>query len=86
MTVLNSQKVKDEFGKGISEFQGKNMAAMTKLKMANIASVQFLNEGQIDSITGKAFQSVSDKSSDINSALRLADEELNKYIQSQLKK
>jgi multiple sugar transport system substrate-binding protein len=86
MTVLNSQKVKDEFGKGISEFQGKNMAAMTKLKMANMASVQFLNEGQIDSITGKAFQSVSDKSSDINSALRLADEELNKYIQSQLKK
>lgn len=86
MTVLNSQKVKDEFGKGIPEFQGKNMPAMTKLKMANMASVQFLNEGQIDSIANKAFQSVIDKSADINSALRLADEELNKYIQSQLNK
>ncbi|MDF2715037.1 MAG: transporter substrate-binding protein [Paenibacillus sp.] len=86
MTILNSQKVKDEFGKGIPEFQGKNMLAMTKLKMANMASAQFLNEGQIDSIANKAFQSVIDKSADINSALRLADEELNKYIQSQLNK
>ncbi|CAG7649175.1 hypothetical protein PAESOLCIP111_05809 [Paenibacillus solanacearum] len=86
MTILNSQKVKDEFGKGIAEFKGKNLIAMTKPKMAVIAPIQFLNEGEIDKITSKAFQSVVNKEKDINTALRDADEELNKHIESQLKK
>ncbi|MEF3306962.1 ABC transporter substrate-binding protein [Paenibacillus sp. GYB003] len=86
MTVLNSQTVKDQFGKGIPEFQGKNVAAMTKPKMAPMVAVQFLNEGTVDSITNKAFQAVVDKTADINTALRTADEELNKHIQEQLQK
>ncbi|RKN85226.1 ABC transporter substrate-binding protein [Paenibacillus ginsengarvi] len=86
MTVLNSQAVKDQFGKGMADLQGKNIIAMTKPKMAKMVQVQFLNEGQVDAITNKMFQSIVDKTADINSALRLADEELNKHIESQLQK
>jgi len=48
MTVLASGKVKDEFGKGIAEFNGKNLIALTKPKMAVIAPIKYLNEGEVD--------------------------------------
>ncbi|WP_282942046.1 extracellular solute-binding protein [Paenibacillus sp. RC67] len=85
MTVLTSQKVKDEFGKGIPEFNGKNLIALTKPKMAVISQIKYLNEGEIDKITTNAFQAVINKEKDVNTALREADELLNKHIETQLK-
>lgn len=86
MTVLKSQKVKDQYAKGIPEFNGKNMIAFTKPKLPVMAEVRYLNEGTIDKITTSILQSVIDKKKDLNTAIRDGNEELNKHIQDQLSK
>jgi multiple sugar transport system substrate-binding protein len=86
MTVLSSQKVRDEFGKGVPEFQGKNVLAMSKPKIAKMVPIQNMNEGEAEKIINNAFQAVVNKEKDINTALRDADEQLNKHIDSQMKK
>lgn len=64
------------------ELKGKNMSALTKNKSAVIAPFKYVNEGGIDKITNTAFQAIVNKEKDINTALREADDALNKLIES----
>jgi len=82
--VIDKRDVQDQYGKNFKQFEGKNVIAMTKLKYAVIAPVQYLSEGQADGFVNKAFESVANGQKDVNTALREADEQLNKHIAEQL--
>ncbi|GAA4863050.1 ABC transporter substrate-binding protein [Paenibacillus vulneris] len=86
MTVLKDEKLKSEFGKGLKEFEGKNLAAMTKLKFAVMTPFKYLPDGDVDKILTKAFNAYIVDETDLNTALRTADEEMNKLIQDKLRK
>lgn len=83
MSSLKSDTIRQEFGKGIPELQTKNIIAFTKPKLAelqqfkNIAAHNFANN---------AFNAVLYDGKDINTALREADELMNKAIQAELNK
>ncbi|UUZ95630.1 hypothetical protein LJK87_15015 [Paenibacillus sp. P25] len=83
-TVLNDEKVKQEYGKGLEEFKGKNLLAMTKLKFAVMTPFNYLPDGDVDKILSKAFNAYIVDETDLNSGLRTADEEMNKLIQDKL--
>ncbi|MCZ8513533.1 extracellular solute-binding protein [Paenibacillus filicis] len=80
--VLKDEKVRAQYGQGIPEFQGKNLAAMIKPKLAVIAPLGNINEGDFDRISNAAFQSVANKEKDINTALRESDEQVNKVLEA----
>lgn len=86
MTVLKDEKLRSEFGKGLKEFEGKNLAAMTKLKFAVMTPFKYLPDGDVDKILSKAFNAYIIDETDLNTALRTADEEMNKLIQDKLRK
>ncbi|WP_282936689.1 extracellular solute-binding protein [Paenibacillus sp. RC67] len=86
MTVLKDEKLRSEFGKGLKEFEGKNLAAMTKLKFAIMTPFKYLPDGDVDKILTKAFNAYIVDETDLNTALRTADEEMNKLIQDKLRK
>ncbi|WP_248930360.1 ABC transporter substrate-binding protein [Paenibacillus hamazuiensis] len=86
MTVLKDEKLKSEFGKGLTEFQGKNLTAMTKLKFAVMTPFKYLPDVDVDKILSKAFNAYIVDETDLNTALRTADEEMNKLIQEKLRK
>ncbi|WP_028547840.1 ABC transporter substrate-binding protein [Paenibacillus sp. UNC451MF] len=86
MTVLKDEKLKSEFGKGLKEFEGKNLASMTKLKFAVMTPFKYLPDGDVDKILSKAFNAYIVDETDLNTALRTADEEMNKLIEDKLRK
>jgi multiple sugar transport system substrate-binding protein len=85
MTVLKDEKIKQEFGKGLTEFKDKNLLAMTKLKFAVMTPFKYLPDGDVDKILTKAFNAYINNEKDLNTALREADEEMNKLIQEKMK-
>ncbi|MNI90022.1 hypothetical protein D3C73_1474980 [compost metagenome] len=84
--MLKDEKLRTEFGKGLKEFEGKNLAAMTKLKFAVMTPFKYLPDGEVDKVLSKAFNAYIIDETDMNTALRTADEEMNKLIQDKLRK
>lgn len=84
MTVLKDERLKGEFAKGLAEFEGKNLSAMTRLKFAVMTPFQYLPDGEVDKILAKAFNAYIVDEKDLNTALREADEEMNRLIQDRL--
>ncbi|UUZ86020.1 extracellular solute-binding protein [Paenibacillus sp. P26] len=86
MSILTSDKVKQEFGKAIPELQGKNLnlSAMTKLK-PSVPHTPKYSTSDTNKIVTDAFESVLKKEKDINTALRDADEAMNKLVEQKIK-
>ncbi|WP_127580342.1 extracellular solute-binding protein [Paenibacillus koleovorans] len=77
--VIQSKAAQDAFGTDIKELKEKNMKAVFMLKELP-ASAPSIVEGKDSTIMQNAFQKVINKQADINTALREADEELNKAL------
>lgn len=85
-SVLKDSKIKQEFGKAIPEFSGKNVVAMTQLKFAVMTPFKYLPDGDVDKILTAAFNAYIVNEKDLNTALREADEAMNKLISDKLKR
>lgn len=83
-TVLKDDKLRQEFGKAMDEFKGKNLLAMTKLKFAVMTPFNYLPDGDVDKVLTKAFNAYIVDEKDLNTALREADDDMNKLIQDKL--
>jgi multiple sugar transport system substrate-binding protein len=82
MSVLKDRAIQEQFGKANPDLQSKNVVALTKLKMAPLQPVKFAFKNDPGTITiHNAFKSVAFDGKDINTALREANETLNKEIQ-----
>lgn len=83
MSVLASEIVKQEYGRGIPEFAGKtlNLTSMVKLK-PSVPSISKYQGSDTNKIVLDAFDLVLKKEKDINTALREADEQLTKLVES----
>jgi multiple sugar transport system substrate-binding protein len=81
LSVLKDTKIQGEFGKNITAFQNKNVAAYTKLKFAPLKT---FNNTPAATIVIQAFESMLYDNKDVNTALREADEKMTQEIQKQL--
>ena len=85
LTVLpKTDEVKREYGKEIPVLQGKNTAAIFKMKPSPAVTHKYYSI--ISSELSKAAGSVALKEKDVNTALRDAEEEANKKIAAEVKK
>jgi multiple sugar transport system substrate-binding protein len=85
LTVLSkTEEVKKEYGNDIPVLQGKNTAAIFKMKPSPVVSHTYYSI--ISSQLTKAASSVALKQKDVNTALRDAEEEATKLIAVELKK
>ncbi|MCZ8512269.1 extracellular solute-binding protein [Paenibacillus filicis] len=86
MSILNNDQVRAEFGKAIPEFQGKNMnlSAMAKLK-PSVPKTPKYSTSDTNKIVSDAYESVLKKEKDVNTALRDADEAMNKLVEQKIK-
>lgn len=86
MSILTSDKVKLEYAKGIPEFEGKtlNLTSMTKLK-PSVPRISKYQGSDTNKIVLDAYEAVLRNEKDVNTALRDADEELNKLVDSKKK-
>ncbi|MDF2724074.1 MAG: transporter substrate-binding protein [Paenibacillus sp.] len=78
MSVLTDQSIHNEFGKEYPNLAAKNMVAFTKLKMAGI---QTFGGVAAHTFANNAFNEVVYDGKDINTAMREADEKLNKALE-----
>ncbi|WP_127580343.1 extracellular solute-binding protein [Paenibacillus koleovorans] len=83
--VLNSKPIQDAFGSDFEALKGKNMKAIFMLKQAPPITPSIV-EASETKILQTAFTKVVTKQADINTALREADEEMNKALTEALKK
>lgn len=84
MSSLKSADIQNQFGKGIPQFQSKNVLAFTKPKLA--AMPEYKYNITLDQIVNEAFLSVLYDGKDINTALRDGEEKMNQAIQAALQK
>ncbi|UQZ86308.1 Bacterial extracellular solute-binding protein [Paenibacillus konkukensis] len=86
MSVLSSEKVKEEFGKAIPEFAGKtyNLSSMTRLK-PSVPRISKYQGSDTNKVILDAYESVLKKEKDINTALRDADEQINAIVQAKIR-
>ncbi|MFE5318398.1 extracellular solute-binding protein [Paenibacillus sp. NPDC056579] len=84
--IINSENVKKEYAKDLKGLDGKNLAAFFQDAIAKpVPSTAY--DGQAKSIfTNTALVPVYQGKKDINTALREAEEQINKYIDSEMKK
>lgn len=78
--VLNKQEVKNEFGKGIAGLEDKNLQAFIALDLMSAQNASLVSNTALYPILSKALNAVLSGELDINTALRMADEELNQEI------
>lgn len=85
MSVLKNDQVKQEFGKGIPEFAGKtlNLSSMTKLT-PSVPRISKYQGSDTNKIVSDAYESVLKGEKDVNTALREADEQMNKLVQQKM--
>jgi multiple sugar transport system substrate-binding protein len=81
--VLKSQKVKDEFLKGVEFAKGKNVSAVFKLEHAP-ARVPSIYDGKVSSVYNTIAKDYYSGKKDINTVLREAEEESNKRIDAEI--
>jgi multiple sugar transport system substrate-binding protein len=86
MSVLSDRAVQDQFGKNNAAFASKNVVALTKLKHAPLQPYKYPITPDPAVAVNNAFNSVVYDGKDINTALREADEQVNKSIQALLQK
>lgn len=84
-TPLKNSQIKAAFGQNSELFKGKNISAMSPAKYAPAASYNKFTQQAGAIILPKHINNVRDNKTDINSALRAAEEEENKYIEDNLK-
>lgn len=84
VSPLNSKQIADEFGKNVELYKGKNIRAMKPEKYAPAPVYEQFNHQAGAVILPKHVNQVRDGKTDINSALRAAEEESNKYVEAQL--
>jgi multiple sugar transport system substrate-binding protein len=84
--IVNQESVKKEYAKDLKGMEGKNLAAFFQDAIAKpVPSTAY--DGQAKSIfTNAALVPVYQGKKDINTALREAEEQINKYIESEMKK
>jgi multiple sugar transport system substrate-binding protein len=78
MSVLANQSIQNEFAKNYPELNSKNMVAFTKPKLAPI---QTFAGTAAHTYANNAFDDVVYNNKDVNTALREADENLNKALE-----
>lgn len=78
--VIENEKVRKEFGQNLPHLQGKNLEAVFKSKPTQATHVSKY-EAHVGAILQKSIVQVASGEKDINTALRDAEEELNKKIQ-----
>jgi hypothetical protein len=84
-TPLKSSQIKAAFGQNAELFNGKNISAMSPLKYAPATTYdQYMNQAAAI-IIPKHVHNVRDGKTDLNSALRQAEEEVNQYIEANQK-
>ncbi|CAG7652589.1 extracellular solute-binding protein [Paenibacillus allorhizosphaerae] len=84
--IINSENVKKEYAKDLKGLDGKNLAAFFQDAIAKPVPTTAY-DGQAKSIfTNAALVPVYQGKKDINTALREAEEQINKYIESEMKK
>lgn len=80
LTVLNKPELKSEFAKDTKIFDGKNLSGIFKVQPASIpATTEY--DTKIYSFLGDALKSMIVSGTDINSVLRAAGENADKYVQ-----
>ncbi|MFB9756325.1 ABC transporter substrate-binding protein [Paenibacillus hodogayensis] len=84
-TPLKSSQIKAAFGQNAELFNGKNVSAMSPLKYAPVTTYNQYTNQAAATIIPKHINDVRDGKTDINSALRQAEEEVNKYIEENRK-
>ncbi|TMV45938.1 carbohydrate ABC transporter substrate-binding protein [Paenibacillus mesophilus] len=84
-TPLKSSQIKAAFGQNAEMFRGKNISAMSPKKYAPAATYDQYTNQAAATIIPKHVHNVRDGKTDINSALRQAEEEVNKYIEDNRK-
>lgn len=84
VTALKNRQIGAAFGQNSSVFKGKNVSAMSPEKYAPPADYDLFNHQASASIVPKYANNVRDGKSDINSALRQAEEETNSFIDTKL--
>ncbi|MEF3307148.1 ABC transporter substrate-binding protein [Paenibacillus sp. GYB003] len=80
LTVLNKPELKSEFAKDTKLYDGKNLSGVFKVKPASIPATT-VYDTKIYSFLGDAMKSMIVDGADLNSALRAAGENADKYIQ-----
>lgn len=83
-TPLKNGQIKAAFGQDSDLFRGKRVSAMSPAKYAPAAAYDPFTHQASATIIPKHIQNVASGSTDINAALRSAEEEVNKYIETQL--
>ncbi|MFE5320398.1 ABC transporter substrate-binding protein [Paenibacillus sp. NPDC056579] len=86
MSVLKNDKVVQEYGRGIPEFANKtlNLSSIVKLKPSVPRTSKYQGSDTNKAIID-AYEAVLKKEKDINSALRDANEEINKIVEAKIK-
>jgi len=79
-TVLNNPAIIKQYGQGLSKFKGKNVAAMFPAKRAPIGDYTPEDSAAVSTF-GAAFTDIIVNKTDINTALRKANEEANQKIE-----
>jgi multiple sugar transport system substrate-binding protein len=86
VSVLKDRKIQDQFGQNNTDYQNKNVVALTKPKLAIVKPFKFSFPQNPASMIDQAFNEVLNSGKDINTALREAEEKMNAAIQVILKK
>ncbi|WP_028550183.1 ABC transporter substrate-binding protein [Paenibacillus sp. UNC451MF] len=86
MSVLTSEVVKKEFGKGIPEFANKtlNLSSMAKLK-PSVPRISKYQGSDTNKVILDAYESVLRKEKDVNTALRDSNEQIDKIVEAKIK-
>jgi multiple sugar transport system substrate-binding protein len=80
-SILKDRAIQDQFGKNVTTLQGKNVVAFTKLKYATAANWKYAIATAPSTLIEDYFNTVVYDGVDMNTALRNADEEIDKQIQ-----
>jgi multiple sugar transport system substrate-binding protein len=78
MTALNNEEIKKQYAQAFKIMEGKNLAAALKFKSAGVKPSDF--DAPISGVVNKAGYDVANNKTDVNTALRTAQEEANKII------
>jgi multiple sugar transport system substrate-binding protein len=79
MTVLKDPAIRNEFGKNVQTFEGKNIQAALKLKAAAPRAFTMYDDYVVTSLAN-AYSDVITGKADVNTALRQGEEAANKLI------
>jgi multiple sugar transport system substrate-binding protein len=83
--ILKNPQIEQHYGENYASLQSKHIQAVFKTKMAPLPPFSVL-ENEVKKPMGDAYKNFLSGKTDINTALRTAEEEANKNIESALTK